>query len=382
MSPFIPDWSLQQKGTSDQRRHQAKVQEALKRQLGDLVTEESILTSERGHRVKIPIRSLQQFKFRFDPWQGERVGQGQGSAKPGDVLGRLPERAAGSGNDGPAGDTPGVDYFEAEISIEDVEDMLFRELGLPYLESKPEARVVQPQWVFKDIARRGLMGNLDKRRSLKANLLRHAKAGKIAVGGWAPEDLRFKTWIPEEVQEHNAVVVAMRDISGSMGDFKKKMARMFAFWMLRFLRSQYQSVDVVFLVHHTGAREVSEQEFFELGESGGTKVSSVYELCEEVVRQRYPAAYWNIYPIHFSDGDNWSDADNRRTVESIRRLLSVSNVLGYAEIREGGYSSTLMSQFSKIQHPRFKIVTITKREDLYPALKAFFPRTDGGESGA
>ncbi len=378
MLPFVTDWSLQQKGPVDQRRHQAKVKEALSRQLGDLITEENIIRSQRGRTIKVPIRSLQQFKFRFDPWPSQRVGQSQAVPRVGDRLGRLPENARASDQGERAGEIPGVDYVEAELTFEDVEEMLFRELGLPYLENKPIARVVQPEWAFKDIARRGLMGNLDKRRSLRANILRYAREGHPGLGRWMPQDLRFKTWVPEEVPEQNAVVVAMRDISGSMGDFKKRMARLFAFWMLGFLKSQYQQVEVVFLVHHTQAREVSEQEFFELGESGGTKVSSVYELCEEVLGERYPHAYWNIYPIHFSDGDNWSDADNRRTLESIQRILTVANVLGYAEIREGGYSSTLMSQFSKLIHPRFKIVTISRSQDLYLALKTFFPRQEEG----
>lgn len=380
MSPFMPDWSLQQKGPADQRRHLAKIREALNHQLGDLVSEETIVTQEgQGRSIKVPIRSLQQFKFRFDPWQGERVGQGQSGARPGDVVGRVPKAGPGTEGSG-AGDVPGIDYFEIELTFEEIETMLFQQLGLPYLDPKPEARSPEPDLVFKDIAKRGLAGNLDKRRSLRANLLRQAKRGGHQLGAWDRDDLRFKTWVAEEVQAHNAVVIAMRDISGSMGEFKKKMARLFAFWMLRFLRQQYQNVEVVFLVHHTQAREVQEQQFFELGESGGTKVSSVYELCESVIRERYPRALWNIYPIHFSDGDNWSDADNRRTVEAIERLLALANVVGYAEIREGGYSSTLMTQFSRINHPRFQIVTIGSREDLYPALKKFFPRdTQGGE---
>ena len=379
MAPFVPDWSLQQKGASDQRRHQAKIREALRGQLGDLITEDAIITSDGGRAIKIPVRSLEQFKFRFHPWESDHVGQDQGQAQPGDIVGRLPVKARSGAKGDQAGDEPGTEYYEVEVTLEDIEDLLFSELGLPYLRQKPKAALPEPRLEFKDVAKRGLMGNLDKRRSLRANLLRQAKAGHAELGSWHPDDLRFRTWIHEEVEEHNAVVIAMRDISGSMGDFKKRMSRLFAFWMLRFLRRQYRSVDVVFLVHHTQAREVSEQEFFDLGESGGTKVSSVYELCESVIASRYPSALWNIFPIHFSDGDNWSDADNRRTVESIQRMLIEANVVGYAEIREGGYSSTLMSQFSKIVHPRFCVVTITERGDLYPALKTFFPRTEQGK---
>jgi sporulation protein YhbH len=379
MADYIPDWSLQRKGASDQRRHLEKIKHALRERLPDLIADESIITSDGQRVIKVPIRSLEQYKFRFHPWQGDRVGQDQGAGRPGDVLGQLPTSSdkEGRGDTGQAGELPGLDYLEAEVTLDDVAALLFDELGLPYLKAKPLATIPSPTWKFKDISPKGLMGNLDKRRSLRENVTRNALAGHAHVGNWRESDLRFKTWVDEPESENNAVVIAMRDISGSMGDFKKLMARTFAFWMLKFLRTQYQSVEVVFLVHHTQAREVTEDEFFHLGESGGTKVSSVYQLCQEIVQTRYPAPRWNIYPIHFSDGDNWSDADNRRTVDILFDLLPQVNVLGYAEIREGGYTSTLMSAFSHVRHPRFKVVTITHKDDVYPALKTFFPRKEG-----
>lgn len=378
MSNLSPDWSLQRKGASDQARHQKKIREALKERLPDLISEESIVTSERGKLLKIPIRTLEQYRFRFHPYQGDRVGQDRGEAKPGDVLGRLPKPGGQPGAGGKPGEMPGVDYLEAEVTLDEIAALLFEDLGLPYLKPKPMATLPQPSWRFKDISKKGLMGNLDKRRSLKENLLRNARQGQSKVGHWQEDDLRFKVWIDEERPDNNAVVIAMRDISGSMGDFKKQMARTFAFWMLQFLRTKYQSVDVVFLVHHTQAREVTEDEFFKLGESGGTKVSSVYELCWNVIQERYSPDRWNVYPIHFSDGDNWSDADNKKTVEYLEKMLPLVNVFGYGEIREGGYTSTLMSAFSRVKHPRFQMVTITSRGDVYPALKKFFPRMEEG----
>lgn len=382
MAGFSPDWSLQRKGAQDQARHQQKIKQALKEHLPDLVSEESIITGDRHRVVKVPIRTLEQYKFRFHPWQGDRVGQDQGQAAPGDVLGKIPKSAQGSGKGNQPGEVPGIDYYEAEVTIDEIATLLFEDLGLPYLKPKPMATLPRPTLRFKDIHRKGLMGNLDKRRSLKENLLRNARQGQAKIGPWQEDDLRFKTWVDEDVPDNNAVVIAMRDISGSMGDFKKQMARTFAFWMMRFLRTKYQSVDVVFLVHHTQAREVTEDEFFRLGESGGTKVSSVYELCWQVIQERYHPNLWNIYPMHFSDGDNWSDADNRRTVEYLEKMLPLVNVFGYGEIREGGYTSTLMSAFSRVHHPRFQMVTISSRTDIYPALKKFFPRVqEAGHHG-
>lgn len=372
MLPFSPDWSLERKSLVDQKRHQAKIEEALSENLGELITEESVLTTDRGQWVRIPIQTLEQYKFRFHPTKGERVAQAHGEEVWGDDEGDVRPRSFRGGEQ--PGEFPGEAVYEAEVPVEAIHRALFGSLGLPALREKPEARLSAPQWIFKDVTKKGLMGNLDRRRTLRENLLRHARTGQSGIGSFVEDDMRFRTWDQIEETQHNAVVIAMRDISGSMGDFKKQMARLFAFWMLQFLRSRYRSVEVVFLVHHTSAREVSEEDFFHLGESGGTKVSSVYELCRDVITTRYPPQRWNLYPIHFSDGDNWSDADNRRTAAFLNQILPWTNQFGYAEIREGRYASTLMSQFSLIRHPRFKILQIASRSDVYPALQTLFPR--------
>ncbi|MBI4494507.1 MAG: DUF444 family protein, partial [Chloroflexi bacterium] len=156
--------------------------------------------------------------------------------------------------------------------------------------------------------------------------------------------------------------------------FEKYVTRTFYFWMVRFLRTKYNNVEIVFITHHTQAREVDEENFFTLGESGGTKVSSAYQLCLDLIKQRYNPSLWNIYPFHFSDGDNWGEVDNQRCLELVRALLGLSNVFGYGEIQEGGRRSlsTLMSTFSAIDDPHFIGVTIAGREDVYPALMKFF----------
>jgi len=146
------------------------------------------------------------------------------------------------------------------------------------------------------------------------------------------------------------------------------------FCMIRFLRTKYQDVEIVFITHHSEAQEVDEEAFFKMGESGGTRVSSAYKLALEIIQERYDPERWNIYPFHFSDGDNWSDNDNRLCVELVGKLLEVCNLFGYGEIREGGYTSSLMSAFSAIKDPRFVIVTITEKRDVYPALQKWFSR--------
>jgi uncharacterized sporulation protein YeaH/YhbH (DUF444 family) len=170
----------------------------------------------------------------------------------------------------------------------------------------------------------------------------------------------------------------MRDVSGSMGEFEKYITRSFYFWMVRFLRTRYTQVQIVFITHHTEAKEVDEDMFFNLGESGGTKVSSAYQLALDIANERYPASEWNTYPFHFSDGDNWGEVDNQRCLDLVKALLARSNAFGYGEIQEGGRRSpsTLMSAFGQIRDPQFIGVTITRKEDVYPALKQFFSTRD------
>jgi sporulation protein YhbH len=373
MSGLYQDWSLQRKGPIDQARHLEKIRDAVRERLDDLVTEEAIITSDGNRTVKVPIRSLEEYKFRYDPWRGDHIGQGSGDSAPGDVIGRLPKQAGKAGAGGKeAGDQPGEDVYEVEISVDDLAAVVFEGLELPHLKPKTEAAWPKPTERFREISKVGLMGNLDKRRTLRENLLRNARQGQAVVRGITQDDLRFKTWVEETQQSTGAVIIAMRDVSGSMGDFKKFIARSFYFWMVRFLRSRYREVEVCFVVHHTQAREVDEDTFFRLGESGGTKVSSAYELCLELIETRYPPHRWNIYPFHFSDGDNWSDADNRRTVELLQKILPMVNVFGYGEIREGGYTSTLMSAFQKFEDERFRSVTITAKNEVLTALRRFF----------
>ena len=134
------------------------------------------------------------------------------------------------------------------------------------------------------------------------------------------------------------------------------------------------AVMIVFITHHSEAQEVDEDSFFRMGESGGTRVSSAYQLGWDIIHERYDPDRWNIYPFHFSDGDNWSDNDNKVCVDLVNKMLNVSNLFGYGEIRDGGYTSSLMSAFGGIRDPRFVIVTITEKRDVYPALQKWFSR--------
>jgi sporulation protein YhbH len=383
MSVQRNDWSLQRKGIIDQERHKERVKDAIRKNLGSIVSNEAIILSDGKRSVKVPIRSLDEYKFRFDYRKRKHVGQGDGKTRVGDVLAREQQQGQGQGSgggSGPAGQDAGNDYYEAEVNIDELAALIFEDLQLPFLEEKAKKAVPAKTTRFNEIRRTGVMANLDKRRLVLENIKRNARESKGAkFGNVKKEDLRFKSWEEDHRYESNAVVLALMDVSGSMGEFKKYIARSFFFWMVRFLRTKYDNVEIVFISHHTEAKEVTEEQFFTQGESGGTVVSSAYALALDIIRARYNPRDWNVYPFHFSDGDNYY-SDNEEAVRLADELIQTCNLFGYGEIGEEGTSGyrrssgALLSIFKDRLHrkERFVGVRIDEREDVYPALKQFF----------
>jgi sporulation protein YhbH len=367
------DWSLHRKGYQDQARHQQKVRDAIKQNLPDLISEENIVMSDGRQIIKIPIRSLDEYHFVFNTNKKKHVGQGDGDSQVGDVIGVDPTPAGGKGEG--AGTDPGDDVVEAEISIAELETMLFEELELPYLKRKDKEQIEVKDVRFTDVRRKGIMSNIDKKRTILENLRRNSRDGKSEIGGISPDDLRFKTWEEIVRPQNNAVILAMMDTSGSMGSFEKYCARSFFFWMSRFLRRQYEKVDIVFIAHHTEAKEVPEEEFFTRGESGGTICSSAYVKALEIIDSRYPPSMYNIYPFHFSDGDNLT-SDNERCVRLIKELLERSNIFGYGEVNQYNRSSTLMSAYKHLEHQQLLYYVIKEKGEIYNALKTFFRKRE------
>jgi sporulation protein YhbH len=370
------DWSLHRKGYQDQTRHQEKVKEAIRQNLPDLVSDESIIMSNGRDIIKIPIRSLDEYKFRYNYNKSKQVGQGDGDSQVGDIVAREPGSSAqGPGKGQGAGDQAGEDYYEAEVSVEELEKMLFNELELPNLEKKEKDQLETIDIVFNDIRKKGLMGNIDKKRTILEAIRRNARAGKPPLHTISNDDLRFKTWEEKIFHQSNAVVIAMMDTSGSMGVFEKFIARSFFFWMTRFLRTKYEKVEIVFIAHHTEAKEVTEEEFFTKGESGGTICSSAYRKALEIIDARYPPAKYNIYPFHFSDGDNLT-SDNDRCLKLVNELTERCNMFGYGEVNQYNRNSTLMAVYRHIKNPKFAYYVIREKGEVYKALKTFFAQRE------
>jgi len=365
------DWSLHRKGELDRQRHREKIKEAIKKNLADVVSEESIILSDGEKIIKVPIRTLDEYHFSYDQGKRKHAGQGDGKSKVGDVLDS--EHSFGGGQGKGAGEEPGVDYYEADITLDELAGIIFEDLGLPYLKPKKKQELVAEEVEFKDIRKKGISSNLDRKRTILEAIKRQAlnKEPGLQI---TPDDLRYKTWDLSQKQESNALVLAMMDTSGSMGSFEKYIARSFFFWMVRFLRTKYNNVKVIFLAHHVEAKETTEEEFFTKGTSGGTRCSSVYELALRIIKERFDPQHYNIYAFHFSDGDNIS-SDNDQCVKLINELLKMCNLVGYGEIEGTYYTSTLRSTYKKINDTRFVVVTIKEKSGVYQALKKFFTPT-------
>jgi sporulation protein YhbH len=393
------DWSLHRKGELDQQRHTRKVKDAIKRNLTDLVSEEAIITSRGDRIVKVPIRGMDEPKFRYDYSDKQQVGQGTGGTQVGDVVGQARPgqdgQQPGQGGESGAGDQPGVDYYEADITVDELAELIFEDLQLPRLKPKNEADLTVEDIRFNDVRRKGMMGNVDKRRTLMESIKRRALSGYgsggsglDAAAGLATgeasfpsgaagqglirnEDMRFKTWEDIRKPQSAAVVMAMMDTSGSMGSFEKYIARSFFYWTVRFLRTKYEEVEICFLSHDTEAKRVGEEAFFTKGESGGTKCSSVYKLAMELLDSEFPSSHYNAYAFHFSDGDNL-DSDNTLTSVLIRKMLERINMLGYGEIRRYGMGGRLWEALAGIDHAAFSRSVLREKGDVFGTLKRFF----------
>jgi uncharacterized protein len=376
-------WDLRRRALKDSIRHDKRVKEAIRKNLKELIAEENIITSDGKKLVKIPLRYLDQYRFRFGPL-GSGAGQGQGQL--GDVIARDGEPGEGSA---PAGDQPGEQVYEAEIAVEELTRMMLDDLALPWLEEKDSQALTTTTYTFDEVRRKGAMANIDKRRTLLENLKRHAAQNQPKVGAFRDADLRFKVWSVREEYHSNAAVYLLMDRSGSMTTEKKYIAKSFFFWLVRFLRLKYKTVETVFIAHDTEAQLVPEQDFFTISNSGGTMCSSAYRVALEHLQRSHPKARWNNYVFHFSDGDNWEE-DNPRCKAMVTQLLEHTAMLGYGEIRYRDEAtfygwvksfnpawSTLHKELSTIAHPRFVTVAIKQKEDVYQALQTFLGKREG-----
>lgn len=373
-NPFHHDRSAE-----DRRRHRQLVEDSIKKNLPDILSDEAIIGQSKNRKIKIPIRGLKEYEFIFG---GNRkgVGSGDGTEKRGDRLGSDKSGAQQGKGTGKAGNEEGEDIYETELTIEEIVNYLFEDLHLPFLDRKKHSEVwtenarkrsgYQQKGIPPRLAKkRSVIEKLKRKQAMKRALAEQGIHKKIVRFPFKEDDIKYYRMRVTKKRESNAVVFCIMDASGSMDQTKKYLARSFYFLMVRFVKLRYVNVDVVFIAHSTVAKEVSETEFFHKVESGGTYMSSGYKTALDVIEQRYNPAHWNIYAFHASDGDNWTD-DNDNAVRLASKLCEIANLFGYIEISPGAYESSMRRLYTtKIHAKNFAIGRISQKEDVWPAFK-------------
>jgi sporulation protein YhbH len=368
------------RSAGDRLRHRQKVRQAIRENIADIVAEESIIGQGRDKIIKVPIRGVKEYRFVYgDNTPG--VGTGDGNSQPGQVVGKAGDKGRG---DGRGGDQPGVDYYETDVTLEELVEIMFEDLQLPDMERKKLREVLAERTSKRKGYRRvGIRVHMDKRRTAIARVRRKVASGRVAAVEAEEErfpfhrdDVRYRRLRQDMKPQSNAVVLCIMDTSGSMDIMKKYLARSFFFLLYQFVRARYHNVEVVFIAHHTRAREVSEEEFFHKGESGGTYISSGYMKALEIIQARYHPSLWNVYAFHCSDGDNFPN-DNTAAMNAAKELCEVANLFGYGEIKplnSSHYEDSMLQLFKSIGSPNFHSMLIERKEDIWPSFKAFLER--------
>jgi len=379
--PYTPTSQRSDRSARDRIRHREKIKDSIRDNIGDILAEESIIGRDQDKIIKVPIRSIKEYRFIY----GENtpgVAQGDGKQKPGDVV----EKASpGDPNVGEGGDQPGIDAFETDITLDELINIMFDDLELPELEKRSLKQIVSEDATKRKGKRHvGIRPRLDKRSTARNRVRRKLAVHRSRADfeededrfPFHKDDMRFFHIAPTTREESNAVVFCIMDTSGSMGTVKKYLARSFYFLLYQFVRQKYQNVEVVFIAHHTEAKEVTEEEFFHKVESGGTYISSGYRKALEIITDRYHPSLWNIYAFHCSDWDNFY-SDNDRAVHAAEELCKVCNLFGYGEIKPSGsayYSGSMLEVFSQVKQDNFQTVVIERKEDLWPGFRSFLTK--------
>jgi sporulation protein YhbH len=400
------------RSAGDRLRHREKVRESIRENIADIIAEESIIGKNKDKVIKVPLRGIKEYRFVYGD-NAPGVGTGDGNAQPGQVVGKTGKDGKG---DGKAGDQPGVDYYETDVSLEELIEIMFEDLELPNLERRALREIASDQSSKRKGYRHvGIRVRLDKRRTARQRVTRimatrHRRnlqaaaavangeveevaevelggAGELGAAAMPPvvkarrfpfhqDDLRYKHLVVDTREDSNAVVMCIMDTSGSMDTMKKYLARSFFFMLYQFIATRYRNVEIVFIGHHTEAKEVTEDDFFHKGEGGGTFISSGYQKALDIIAERYHPSLWNIYSFHCSDGDNF-DSDNPAALRTAKELSEICNLFGYGEIKPLGsryYESSMLNVFRRLDAPNFQAVLIERKEDIWPSFKAFLSK--------
>lgn len=310
---------------NDLNRFKQIVRGRVRKDLRKFMASDEMLGKQGKKVVSIPIPEIHIPRFRYG--KNESGGVGQGDGDEGDPV-------DGSGE---AGDQPGEHLLEAEISLEELAEILHEELELPRIQPRGRKEVSSSKARYTGISVVGPESLRHARRTFRAALKR-----QLALGTYdrerpviipVKEDRRYRSWNVENEPSSAAVIIYMMDVSGSMGQKQKDIVRLETFWIDTWLNHNYKNIETRFIIHDAAAREVDRDTFFRTRESGGTLISSAYKEAVRILEEDYPPDDWNIYLFHFSDGDNWSGSDTRTCLKLLQeKMLPVANLFGYGQV--------------------------------------------------
>ncbi len=355
----------------DHNRFKQIVRGKIKENFKKYITHGEMIGRQENDLVKIPIPHIDIPRFKYGPKQSGGVGQGTGN--PGDAVDG--EAQPGQGQ---AGDTPGEHTLEIDVHLDELADILGEELQLPRIQPKGNKRTDITKIKYSGLAPVGPEGLRHFKSSYKEALKR-----SIASGTYDPNDpmvvpirrdFKYRSFKTVVKPEANAVVIYMMDVSGSMGDEQKEIVRLESFWINTWLKKHYKGLETRFIIHDASAKEVDEKTFFSTSESGGTLISSAYKLCQKIIEEDYPLDRWNVYPFHFSDGDNWSGEDTRLCLNLIKEFFFPRvNMFGYGQV-ESKYGSGQFLKDLEREFPNSEVLVtsrIQSREKIIDSIKDF-----------
>ncbi|MFQ5806965.1 MAG: DUF444 family protein, partial [Phycisphaerae bacterium] len=341
--------------------------------LRKFLTRGELIGKEGKHLISIPIRGIDLPHFRYG--DNHDAGVGQGDGKPGDQLGE------GDGRSSTGGTEPGRHILEVDVTLDELADILGEELQLPRITPKGKHTITTIKDRYSSIRQSGPESLRHFKRTFRRALRR-----MIMSGAYDPDnpiiifergDKLYRSWKPVKKPHTNAVIVYMMDVSGSMGYEQKELVRLEAFWIDAWLRRNYEGIDSRFIVHDVHAKEVDRETFFHLREDGGTKISSAFKCCRELLDKHYNAEEWNTYLFHFSDGDNSSESDSRECCKVLQEvLLPQANQFGYCQVASaygsGNFINVLREQLGEAEN--MVISRVNTKDDIYDSIKAFFAK--------
>jgi sporulation protein YhbH len=358
----------------DHQRFKQIVRGKIKDNLRDYMSEGELTGQKGGDTVKVPLPRIDLPEFQYGDKESGGVGMGDGEV--GDVIGEG-EEAPGQ-EPGEAGQQEGEKSREVDVTLEELAEIMGDELELPNIEPKGRDEIETVEADLKGIQKTGPESLRDFKRTYKEALKR-----MISTGEYDPDDpvvvpikddRRYRSWEEEPIPESNAVIIYMMDVSGSMGDEQKEIVRIESFWLDTWLRHQYNGIESRYIIHDATAKEVDRETFFHTRESGGTMISSAYKLCLKILEEDYPPQQWNIYPFHFSDGDNWSVDDTNDCMEILQDgIVPKSNLFCYGQVESpygsGQFIKDLAENFT--EEEEVTLSEIENRNAIYDSIKDF-----------